>query len=79
MARSTRIEQRLEGLLVVLNLTWLLTTISSKIPTIVAYKNGKALAFGVEAKEYMDDDEYEVASWFKVSASFFRQLLMDGH
>ncbi|CAG8644588.1 7679_t:CDS:2, partial [Acaulospora colombiana] len=28
-------------------------------------KNGKAQAFGAEAREYMDDESYEIASWFK--------------
>ncbi|PVF96862.1 hypothetical protein CPB86DRAFT_786494 [Serendipita vermifera] len=38
----------------------------SKIPTIVAYKNGIRYACGAEAKDYKDDEEYEIASWFKL-------------
>ncbi|PVF96872.1 hypothetical protein CPB86DRAFT_476873 [Serendipita vermifera] len=38
----------------------------SKIPTIIAYKNGKTHAFGAEARDCIDDDEYEIASWFKL-------------
>ncbi|PVF96878.1 hypothetical protein CPB86DRAFT_786515 [Serendipita vermifera] len=38
----------------------------SKIPTIIAYQNGKAQAFGAEAREFMDDEDYEMASWFKL-------------
>ncbi|PVF96876.1 hypothetical protein CPB86DRAFT_735972 [Serendipita vermifera] len=38
----------------------------SKIPTIIAYQNGEAQAFGAEAREYMDDDDYEIALWFKL-------------
>ncbi|PVF96877.1 hypothetical protein CPB86DRAFT_826887 [Serendipita vermifera] len=40
----------------------------SKIPTIIAYQNGKAQAFGAEARGYIDDDDYEMASWFKVKS-----------
>jgi hypothetical protein len=32
----------------------------------IAYQNGIAKAFGVEAVELKDDDEYEMAYWFKV-------------
>ncbi|PVF91015.1 hypothetical protein CPB86DRAFT_746070 [Serendipita vermifera] len=38
----------------------------AKIPTMVAYQDGTAKGFGVEAAGYKDDDEYEVAHWFKL-------------
>jgi hypothetical protein len=28
-----------------------------------------AKAFGAEAREFLDDDEYEIAKWFKVGIS----------
>ncbi|KAG8840794.1 hypothetical protein FRC20_005416, partial [Serendipita sp. 405] len=37
----------------------------SKIPTIVAYQGGEAKFFGAEARECLDDEDYEVARWFK--------------
>ncbi|PVF93790.1 hypothetical protein CPB86DRAFT_789732 [Serendipita vermifera] len=38
----------------------------AKIPTMIAYQNGVAQAFGVEAVEYSEDDEYQMAYWFKL-------------
>ncbi|CAG7852390.1 SubName: Full=Uncharacterized protein {ECO:0000313/EMBL:CCA74289.1} [Serendipita indica DSM 11827] len=38
----------------------------SKIPTIVAYKNGTPVVCGVEAQDYVADDAYEIAKWFKL-------------
>lgn len=38
----------------------------AKIPTVIAYQNGIAQAFGAEATEYSHDDEYEIACWFKL-------------
>ncbi|PVF93797.1 hypothetical protein CPB86DRAFT_876887 [Serendipita vermifera] len=38
----------------------------AKIPTMVAYQDGIAKLFGVEAAGCKDDDEYEVAHWFKL-------------
>ncbi|KAG8821142.1 hypothetical protein FRC17_009911, partial [Serendipita sp. 399] len=38
----------------------------SKIPTIVAYQGGEAKEFGAEAREHLDNDEYEIARWFKL-------------
>ncbi|KAG8777654.1 hypothetical protein FRC15_011216 [Serendipita sp. 397] len=38
----------------------------SKIPTIVAYQGGEAKFFGAEAREYLDDEDFEVARWFKL-------------
>ncbi|CCA74290.1 hypothetical protein PIIN_08243 [Serendipita indica DSM 11827] len=38
----------------------------SKIPTIVAYRNGEPIAFGAEAQEYLGDEEYTIAKWFKL-------------
>jgi hypothetical protein len=32
----------------------------------IAYQNGAAKLFGVEAVEHKDDEEYEIAYWFKV-------------
>lgn len=39
----------------------------TQIPTIIAYQNGEAKAFGAEAREHLDDEEYEITKWFKVS------------
>jgi hypothetical protein len=33
----------------------------------VAYQNGEAKYFGAEARDYLGDEEYEVAKWFKVT------------
>jgi hypothetical protein len=38
----------------------------NQIPTMIAYQNGLAKAFGAEAAGLKDDDEYEMAYWFKV-------------
>ncbi|KAG8755538.1 hypothetical protein FRC14_003961 [Serendipita sp. 396] len=38
----------------------------SKIPTIVAYEQGKLVACGAEAREYLGDETYEVSKWFKL-------------
>ncbi|KAG8813085.1 hypothetical protein FRC18_002677 [Serendipita sp. 400] len=38
----------------------------SKIPTLVAYKNRAVVACGAEARDYVGDEEYEVAKWFKL-------------
>ncbi|KAG8817275.1 hypothetical protein FRC17_011311 [Serendipita sp. 399] len=38
----------------------------SKIPTIVAYKDGQLVACGAEARDYLGDEEYEVSKWFKL-------------
>ncbi|KAG8807085.1 hypothetical protein FRC17_004661, partial [Serendipita sp. 399] len=38
----------------------------SKIPTIVAYQGGEAKFFGAEAREYLEDEDYEIARWFKL-------------
>ncbi|PVF93795.1 hypothetical protein CPB86DRAFT_87047 [Serendipita vermifera] len=38
----------------------------TKIPTLVAYQNGIAQAIGAEAAEIKNDDEYEMAHWFKL-------------
>ncbi|KAG8775473.1 hypothetical protein FRC15_000510 [Serendipita sp. 397] len=38
----------------------------SKIPTIVAYQKGEAKYFGAEAREFLEDEDYEIARWFKL-------------
>ncbi|KAG8813936.1 hypothetical protein FRC17_001372 [Serendipita sp. 399] len=38
----------------------------SKIPTIIAYQDEEAKYFGAEAREFVDDEEYETARWFKL-------------
>ncbi|PVF96871.1 hypothetical protein CPB86DRAFT_476431 [Serendipita vermifera] len=38
----------------------------AKIPTIIAYRDGKAYACGAEAREYFYDENFEIASWFKL-------------
>ncbi|KAG8752843.1 hypothetical protein FRC14_006669 [Serendipita sp. 396] len=38
----------------------------SKIPTLVAYKQGKLVACGAEARDYLGEEEYEVSRWFKL-------------
>ncbi|KAG8821854.1 hypothetical protein FRC19_007138 [Serendipita sp. 401] len=38
----------------------------SRIPSLVAYKNGQAKLYGTEAKEALSNPEYEVARWFKL-------------
>ncbi|KAG8813319.1 hypothetical protein FRC17_001607, partial [Serendipita sp. 399] len=38
----------------------------SKIPTIVAYKEGRVVACGAEARDYMGDERYEFSRWFKL-------------
>ncbi|PVF93791.1 hypothetical protein CPB86DRAFT_767059 [Serendipita vermifera] len=38
----------------------------AKVPTMIAYQNGIAKHFGVEAAEHKDDEEYEIAHWFKL-------------
>ncbi|PVF93793.1 hypothetical protein CPB86DRAFT_789737 [Serendipita vermifera] len=38
----------------------------AKIPTSIAYQNGIAQAYGAETAEYIDDDEYQMAHWFKL-------------
>ena len=37
-----------------------------QVPSIAAYQEGALIACGAEALEYVDDDDYEVAKWFKV-------------
>ncbi|KIM25125.1 hypothetical protein M408DRAFT_331413 [Serendipita vermifera MAFF 305830] len=39
---------------------------SSKIPTLLAYRNGQCKACGAEALDYVDDSHYDVAKWFKL-------------
>ncbi|KIM25128.1 hypothetical protein M408DRAFT_26528, partial [Serendipita vermifera MAFF 305830] len=39
---------------------------SSKIPTLLAYRNGQCKAVGAEALEHVDDSHYDVAKWFKL-------------
>ncbi|KIM20870.1 hypothetical protein M408DRAFT_333766 [Serendipita vermifera MAFF 305830] len=39
---------------------------SSKIPTLLAYRNGECKAVGAEALEHVDDSYYDVAKWFKL-------------
>jgi hypothetical protein len=34
----------------------------------VAYQRGIARHFGVEARDYKHDDDYEMAYWFKVGS-----------
>lgn len=34
--------------------------------TIVPYRKGEAKAFGAEASEFINDEEYQRASWFKL-------------
>ncbi|KAG8865486.1 hypothetical protein FRC20_009778 [Serendipita sp. 405] len=38
----------------------------TKIPTIIAYQDGEAKYFGAEARDLLEDDEYEIARWFKL-------------
>ncbi|KIM25112.1 hypothetical protein M408DRAFT_331406 [Serendipita vermifera MAFF 305830] len=38
----------------------------SKIPSLLAYQAGEVRFCGAEALEYLDDDDYEIARWFKV-------------
>jgi hypothetical protein len=33
----------------------------------IAYQDGIARHFGVEARDYKNDDDYEMAYWFKAS------------
>ena len=38
-----------------------------QVPSLVAYRNGQAVAFGAEAEEYAEEDEHvELARWFKL-------------
>lgn len=38
-----------------------------QVPSLVAYRNGQAVAFGAEAEEYAEnDDRVEIARWFKL-------------
>jgi hypothetical protein len=39
-----------------------------KIPTMVAYRDGKPELCGAEAIDYFDEEEYHLAQWFKVSS-----------
>ncbi|KIM25121.1 hypothetical protein M408DRAFT_26521 [Serendipita vermifera MAFF 305830] len=39
---------------------------SSKIPTLLAYRDGQCEACGAEALDYVDDSHYDVAKWFKL-------------
>ncbi|CAG7852393.1 SubName: Full=Uncharacterized protein {ECO:0000313/EMBL:CCA74286.1} [Serendipita indica DSM 11827] len=39
---------------------------AAKIPTFVAYRGTTAVTCGQEADEYLEDDEYVVARWFKL-------------
>ncbi|PVF93798.1 hypothetical protein CPB86DRAFT_876888 [Serendipita vermifera] len=39
----------------------------AKIPTMIAYQDGIARYFGVEARDYKNDDDYEMAYWFKLN------------
>ncbi|KIM19489.1 hypothetical protein M408DRAFT_212874, partial [Serendipita vermifera MAFF 305830] len=39
---------------------------SSKIPTLLAYRNGQCKVVGAEALEHVDDSYYDVAKWFKL-------------
>lgn len=43
-----------------------LLILSRKVPTLVAYRNGSPVAYGAEALEFADDEDHEVAQWFKV-------------
>jgi hypothetical protein len=49
-------------------------SLSSQIPTLVAYQNRSAKFFGVEAAECLGDEDYEVAQWFKVRAPEKRNM-----
>jgi hypothetical protein len=42
-----------------------------QIPTLIAYRNGEARAYGVEARDLIGDKDYEVAQWFKVKELVF--------
>jgi hypothetical protein len=41
-----------------------------QIPTIVAYKRGKPIGYGVDAIEQADAQDGELAKWFKVSLTW---------
>jgi hypothetical protein len=36
-----------------------------QIPTILAYRGETLAACGAEAREFIGDDEYKIAKWFK--------------
>ncbi|PVF93799.1 hypothetical protein CPB86DRAFT_767082 [Serendipita vermifera] len=38
----------------------------AKVPTVIAYQGGEAKFFGVEAADFMGDDDYNLAYWFKL-------------
>lgn len=38
----------------------------TKFPTLIAYQNSVPKLYGTEAAEYLNDDEYEIARWFKL-------------
>ncbi len=38
-----------------------------QIPTLVAYEDGDAVAFGAQALEYTGAENVHIAKWFKVS------------
>ena len=38
-----------------------------QVPSLVAYRNGQAVAFGAAAEEYAENDDHvEIARWFKL-------------
>ena len=38
-----------------------------QVPSLVAYRNGQAVAFGAQAEKYArNDDRVEIAKWFKL-------------
>jgi hypothetical protein len=47
---------------------------SHQIPTMIAYQDGIAKFFGIDAADHKDDDEYEVAHWFKVNSLDWQDL-----
>lgn len=64
MGRTTRSNGRLQGISAIIAIQCLKT--SYQIPTILAYQNGTLVACGAEAREFIGDDQYEIARWFKV-------------
>lgn len=65
VARSTRSHRLVKG--IVNNESNRRTTKDIQIPTLLAYRNGQCKACGAEALEYVDDNQYDMAKWFKVS------------
>jgi hypothetical protein len=46
---------------------------------VVAYQEGEAKYFGVEAADFMGDDDYNMAYWFKVGPSTSHLYLFYHH